>query len=779
MLLATVLLVGACFVLGQAVVFLCGWRQWTWWAPALGYALLLIVFGQALRLPNHQTGLVIVVIVAVVAALALPAVRRSLHESALDAVPLGIGLILLAAIPFFAVGYAGILGTNVSNDMSQHLTGAWWLHHREAPLPVAAIGGNLVTTGYPLGPHSLAAALSSLGLGEVRGFSALTLAVPVLTGFAAVGLVPAARRGARWVLALVVGLGYLPAAYLAQGSFKETILAMLVLATAVALGDTAAHERIGWRRPIPIALLAAGALYAYSYGGLLWIGAAVVFALLAEVFRRSELFSVVRNWAPGGIAAIAVAAIVMMPEAGRVRAFRESIFGQESLRNKGNLSHALNPLESLGVWFSGDFRFNPVPRWPSVFFSALALAVLVIGLAWWWRRRSVALPAATAAAILIWLSLVHSINIYNSAKGLVVLAPLAMACIGAPLAAAWSTRASTRRGHSALWVVRGTGIALFAAAVIASGGVLRSTPVGLGSHDAEFAAIRPLVQGKSVLFLDNDHFAQWELRGVGRLYTTNTLYAPAHLPMVPQKASNGIPVDTDNFGRRALDAVDYIVISGGRYRSQIPPNFRLALQTPSYDLYRRAGRTPARVPAEPPGQPGAVFDCQSEQGKATMARYAWAGILPAPVVSADWQGSIARPGGHATMKVTLPAGQWDISLQYLSATDVTVSAPGLEKVLAPNFGLITAYWPAGTLTSHGRPITLTVTTAQRTWFAGLLGTPRAMRAPLSPGLKPLFNAAFTRRGVTPRRVPARQACGRYVDWFAPAGSRMRGRAGSD
>jgi hypothetical protein len=779
MLLATGLLIAVCFLLGQAVAFLCGWDRPQWWAPAVGFGVLLILFGQLIRLPNHQTALIVVAACAAAAALALPAVRAWTRDVGLDALALGVVMTLLAAIPFFAAGHAGILGANVSNDMSQHLTGAWWLQHRQGMLPVAAIGGDLIKTGYPIGPHAMAGELGrALGLGEVRAFSAVTLAVPVLTGFIAFGIVPAARRAARWALALVVGLGYLMAAYLAQGQFKELILAMFVLAVAVVLGDLQARERIGWRQPIPLALLVGGSLYSYSYGGLLWIGLVVVFVFFADVFRRSQLFSVVRNWAPGGIAAIAVAALVVLPELSRVRAFRHSIFGQESLRNKGNLAHALNPLESLGLWFNGDFRFNPEPRWPTYLFCAIALAVLAGSLVWWWRRRSVALPAGTAAAVLVWLSLVHSVNIYNAAKGLIVLAPLVMACIGAPLAIAWSARAGTRRGRSALWAVRGAGVLLFAGAVVASGGVLRSGPVGLGSHDQEFAEIRPIVRDKATLFLDNDHFAQWELRGARPLYTTNALYAPLRLGQIPQKAG-GMPADADNFARRQLDQLEYIVVSAAHYQSEIPPNFQLALRTPSYAVYRRAGATPSRTPLEGPGQPGTVFDCHSELGKRYLARYEWAGVLPQPIVKTDWRGSIARPGGTATMTVTLPRGRWDLSLQYLSATPATVRAPALTRKLPENFGLITTYWPAGTVTSDGRPLRLTVSTAQRTWFARLLGTPRAMRAPLSPGTRPLLGAAFMRHGTTPQRMRTAKACGRYVDWFAPAGSAMRGRSGAD
>ena len=99
---------------------------------------------------------------------------------------------------------------------------------------------------------------------------------------------------------------------------------------------------------------------------------------------------------------------------------------------------------------------------------------------------------------------------------------------------------------------------------------------------------------------------------------------------------------------------------------------------------------------------------------------------------------------------------------------------GLAAV-APNYGLVTTYWPAGTLTSDGRPFTLSATAQQRTWFGRLIGLPRPARSPNSPGSIPLWHVAFTRHGRTPRRVRASSACGRYVDWFAPAGSTMRGR----
>src|SRR5204863_9247547 len=101
----------------------------------------------------------------------------------------------------------------------------------------------------------------------------------------------------------------------------------------------------------------------------------------------------------------------------------------------------------------------------------------------------------------------------------------------------------------------------------------------------------------------------------------------------------------------------------------------------------------------------------------------WAGVIPRPVVQDAWSGSIAQAGKTAQTRVRLPRGRWDVSLQYVSTTPVSVRAPGLSKELDSSYGPITPYWPAGTLTSDGRPFTLSVNAHKRTSFGQLLGDP--------------------------------------------------------
>ncbi len=396
------------------------------------------------------------------------------------------------------------------------------------------------------------------------------------------------------------------AAYLAQGSFKEITQGLLVLSSALVLHDLPRENvRWGWRRGMPFALLTAGAVYNYSYVGAFWmLGAAGVF-LLVEILRRPRsALSILRQAILPALFALAIAAIVLGPEISRIADFTKSVFGVEPNTQHGNLLHAIAPLETVGPWFSGDFRIFPDPRWPSYLFSGLAVAVLIGGVAWWWRRRAIALPCALVAAIALWVDLTLTRNTYNAAKGFVAMAPLATACIGAPLVAAWAARSRVSRTRRLLGGVRVLGGVLLVAAVVSTFTVLRSAPVGLGSHEQELAAIRPLVRGKPVLFLSNDHFAQWELRGAD-VYVTTNLYVSGQLPMHLQKTGNrpGEPADADSYESGDLDRMDFIVTPAAKYQSEIPPNFHLVMRTASFALYHRVGYTPHREPLEPPGQP--------------------------------------------------------------------------------------------------------------------------------------------------------------------------------
>src|SRR5918998_1882003 len=94
----------------------------------------------------------------------------------------------------------------------------------------------------------------------------MLLAVPVLAALAAFGALDGVRMPWRALLAPLVALPYLVAAYFAQEAFKEPILALLVLGFALLLPRTR-----GARTAVALGVIAAGVVFVYSFPGLAWL----------------------------------------------------------------------------------------------------------------------------------------------------------------------------------------------------------------------------------------------------------------------------------------------------------------------------------------------------------------------------------------------------------------------------------------------------------------------------------------------------------------------------
>ena len=108
--------------------------------------------------------------------------------------------------------------------------------------------------GYPTGPQSVAAvAAEATNASLLDAFNGLLLAIPVLTALTALAALDWLPAGRRVVAASLAGLPYLAASFLAQSAFKETAMALLVLAFAVALGElgAAAARRRSPASPTP------------------------------------------------------------------------------------------------------------------------------------------------------------------------------------------------------------------------------------------------------------------------------------------------------------------------------------------------------------------------------------------------------------------------------------------------------------------------------------------------------------------------------------------------
>jgi hypothetical protein len=514
----------ASLAIGQAAIALCGVRQWSWLAPAVGLALLCAICWATVRLPGDGTiSAVAVLALVVVSAFCL---RRGL-EGGREALRVGwpVGLLALGAVslPFIAEGHFGILGTSFNPDMSQHLLAADRLAHGE--------GAQLLHQGYPLGPHAIAVALTKgLGVCLVQGFTGLTVAVAILASLAALTAFRDQPSLLRIPASLVVGLTYMAASYFAQGSFKETIQALYVLAFALSLREATINP--AWRelplRFVPAAFLAVGSVYTYSFPGLIWlIGTAAIWALMeyaiirfghsaggattggprTDAKRPPASATGPAAWRPVLYASL-LFLVLIAPEAGRMIDFHSFETFDPNGPGLGNLFGQISPFEALGIWPSGDFRLSPgdgaVPALGYFLGAAYASILLVYGLVLCWRRRETALIAGLAAAALAYAAARTSGTPYTAAKAIEIGAPLAALVIILPL---------LRRPVAWLYLVAAAGCSLL---------VLANAPVGPSSYSPALTSLRsdvgegPTLVLASRQLLEDEHgtpYITWEMRG--------------------------------------------------------------------------------------------------------------------------------------------------------------------------------------------------------------------------------------------------------------------------
>jgi hypothetical protein len=134
------------------------------------------------------------------------------------------------------------------------------------------------------------------------------------------------------------------------------------------------------------------------------------------------------------------------------------------------------------------------------------------------------------------------------------------------------------------------------------------------------------------------------------------------------------------------------------------------------------------------------------------------------------------PGQSASQQISLAPGRWELSIQYVSpVTGITVSAPGLIRHLSSGMDAAIPYrpdqgpyWPVGKITTHGGPITVSVTADDVNWFQRVIG----VDAPAVIGNLTAVNP----KGFKP--VPTASACRLFVDHIIGAQqiSNTKGRA---
>jgi hypothetical protein len=795
------LICAASLLVGRAVLSLAGRREWTWLEPAVGFGAVLTVTGALARAPGHGTSATLgVAALVVVAALVLwrSGIRPSDGHSSpwtnagsrwREGAPVAIVIALVLAIPFAVSGRWGLLGVGFNNDLGLHLAWAEWLRSGFGPA---------ADPGYPLGPHGLAVAVAAVpGIGLGQAFLGEIVAIGVMTGLTALGALRGMSPGRRTLAAAMVAVPYLAASYYAQAAFKETAEALLVLAFAIWLTQFEALPS-SWRERLlfvlPPLALAGGIFFAYSFAGIAWpVAILALWSLtLPEVRQSLRPRSLLRFLLrPTTLLAIAVLAglAVLVTVVGPFG------FGSSFKKVAGSNTYGpVSPLEALGVWPASNYRLDAAggARYPGVA-GAIAILALLVGVAWWVRRRELTIPIALGAAWLLYLVSLPSSGDYSQAKALMIIAPLAMLVIARPLL----EEIPRRRGrgvptpdtqHRAPRDVSGVGtplprplakiawtllaVAFIGGAVYSSFLTLRDAPVGPPGHGSELQAFLPILHGQPVLYAGQDRYAAYELLG-----------ADTHVPLVefpddavspnPEKPFDTgdaySPIDFDSFSRGTLDRFPYVITGRAAWNSQAPPNFKRVASTPSYVLWKQTGPTPEDRHVLLEGtEAGALAGCAAPEIRILLGDPGRAGLFPDVVIGHkdDWEGgSILGTGAETSQALQLPAGSWNLSLQYFSPFDLDLSAPGFSESLPaaldgqrPNtisLGNNGQFWPAGRYESDGGPVVFTLRTAEASTLQSLSGYDG----------KAYLGELVAVPAEPHRTVPLSQACDQWIDWY--------------
>jgi hypothetical protein len=547
----------ASLAVGAAVIALCGGRRWSWAAAPVGLAILCAVCWGTVRLPGHGSISAIVVLLMLAASLAYLQGRGIWREAFGTGWPVALVAALAASLPFIVEGHFGILGTSFNPDMSQHLLAADQLAHGHS--------GQLIRQGYPLGPHSIVVALNKgLDIGLVKGFSGLSVAVAVLAPLTALAAFRDLRPLPRTAAALVVGLAYVVASYFAQGAFKETMLALFLLGFVLLLRETWRESTASRLRFVPLALIAVGSVYVYSFPGLLWLlGTTIVWAITELVLARvrpetnlpsagdapmgtprraqaAEQPSTVGEIGMTGpavvrpvLVALGVLIVLIAPEIGRMIDFHKFETFDPNGPGLGNLFGQISPFEALGIWPSGDFRLAPgdgaVPAAAYYLGAAFGTVLLVYGIWACWRRRENVVLSGLAVAVAAYLAARVGGTAYTAAKAIEIAAPLAALTILLPLTrdvpwfiSSGMAKKVTAQGRHQPELALAACVVFLGAAGLCSALALANAPVGPSSYSPALTGLRPLVANGSTVvlasheLLDEDHgtnYLAWELRG--------------------------------------------------------------------------------------------------------------------------------------------------------------------------------------------------------------------------------------------------------------------------
>lgn len=626
--------------------------------------------------------------------------------------------------------------------------------------------------GYPLG------ALMPIGVGrELVGGDSMWLYQPTVAAMAAMLALALYELSARvverrWLRALAAFVGAQSAllyGYALWGGIKEVAGAYAIALTA-ALVVPAVRGHGPVRRFIPLAVSSAALLGMLSLGAVIWLGPALLAALVGVFLTRSR-----RTAARTVVAFAAALAVLAIPTLVAAPSFLANrIFEYDFL---ANLAHALNPLQLAGIWPTGDFRFTPGRATAAYALSAIAAAAAAAGVIWALRRGARALPVYAVGVVVSCFVFFIFSTPWIEGKALATASP------AVPMAALVACAPLFRRR------MRIEGAVL---ATLVTGGVLWSNV--LQYHDAWLAPRAQLHElevignrfagaGPTLMTEFNPYGARHFLRKLDAEGAAELRIRPVPL-RTGQLLPKGGYADLDQFRLDAVLVYRTLVLRRSPLESRPPSEYRLVWKGRFYEVWQRPA-TELRpivehLPLGSADQASAVPSCAEVRRLARLAgpRGELAAVVRPPAVEAvfgslpqgwaiDEQGDPIPAGkGVVDAVARIPtAGRYSLWLGGSVRDRLNVSVDGRHVgSVRDQLNNADQYTPLGSARlAAGRP-TITLAYDGPDLRPGSGG----VQFPMGPLL---LSASTADAPVTyVRPADARSLCGKSLDWVEALGA---------
>lgn len=396
--------------------------------------------------------------------------------------------------------------------------------------------------------------------------------------------------GSRALCAGIAFIGAQPAllyAYSLWSGMKELAAAAIIALLAALVPVFLAAEGNRLRRALPVATAGAALLSILTIGGVAWLAALLVPALLLAAWTLG-----VRRVAPLAAIVAGLVLVLSLPALLTAPDFIRHVTAGDVLTSRDELGNLIRPLrfaQVFGIWPAGDFRTDPDHTGLTYVLVGLVDAAAAAGVVRAVLARAWGLVLVVAASVIGSLAILHSGSPWVDAKALATASPALV--VAALCGIVWGLQ---RRRRFVL-------VAAAAAAVAIAGGVLWSNALAyrqawlapraqlaeLESIGHRFAGEGPTLMTEYQTYGTRHFLRNMDAEGAGeRRYRAIPLRNG-------QVVDKGGFADIDDFQLDAVLVYRTLVLLRSPYASRPPSSYSEVWSGKWYEVWQRDRAPPA------------------------------------------------------------------------------------------------------------------------------------------------------------------------------------------